>query len=175
MEDPFLSFCVKKWPNWNQQKFIDCQKLLKIEKMSQIMPQNWLLDKFFWVWIFLQVGKEKFDLMTGGGDKIWSLEARGLRTLALEKHYVIRNYWFVLQMCWPKWPYILCWGLSKYLRDLEQLIRLLSLIIIIIVCMMARVTVYIYDSKLLVLFCCLLSWPDLKWLWAISAEQHAPY
>ena len=37
------------------------------------------------------------------------------------------------------------------MRDLEQLIRLLSLIIIIIVCMMARGTIYIYDSKLLVL------------------------
>ena len=30
------------------------------------------------------VGKEKFDLMTGGGDKNQSLEARGLCTLALK-------------------------------------------------------------------------------------------
>ena len=32
------------------------------------------------------VGKEKFDLMTGGGDKNRSLEARGLRTLALKNN-----------------------------------------------------------------------------------------
>ena len=31
------------------------------------------------------VGKEKFDLMTGGGDKNRSLEAQGLCSLALKK------------------------------------------------------------------------------------------
>ena len=39
------------------------------------------------------VGKEKFDLMTGGGggDKNRSLEARGLRTLALKKKCCLRS------------------------------------------------------------------------------------
>ena len=38
-------------------------------------------------------GKEKFDLMTGGGDKNRSLEARGLRSLALKKAAKIKS-WF---------------------------------------------------------------------------------
>ena len=43
--------------------------------------------KFFRIWIFVQVfGKEKFDLMTGGGGyKNRTLEAQGLRSLALKK------------------------------------------------------------------------------------------